>query len=373
MKTMFVSFIIASAIGCCGAYASSTNPQPSQQPVDGNAAVAAPTVTNADATPLDAAARADLQAWQASLASLDSALIASDRPRDWALAGLNYIVIGPDPVSQPVRDELVQRALRKAPDDIVVHWLVANSAGGKSDAPAKLASIAALKRLEPDNAAAWVLTLSQAAKRNDTNEVDAALAHMAGATRFDAHYFDVMHAWLDVYTRYPPPPPKTQSAPDPHDPNFDMPLIAATARAGATALPALQALTIECKPAGSVPIDFTRRHDCAEIGRLMLHHSSTVMSRMIGFVVLRNLGDDVLTAEEREARRNLDWYEWNLMKITASPENHASGLKQFDDDMRTLDDETETIKRALQREGVAAEAPAGWTLPTDPKAYPKAD
>jgi hypothetical protein len=309
------------------------------------------------------------QAREAYQATVADALVRSDRPRDWALAAtlLSLREQPAEPVSYPTRDELLERAARAAPDDAIVQWLAAldrsAAATGSIDA-AMGAAAAALTRLEPDNAGAWLSALVVASRRDDAAGVDAALARIASGTRFDDHFAGTLHAWLDVQDRFPPPPavvPTDDFATRwPAMPTATLQSIvgfaAAFAQVSATAIPGYQVLFAACQPDGTAA--WRRRADCEHAGRLMLGQGRSFIARTIGFALLRDL--DALTAADQRARRQLGWYQQKSYEATGHARGDAAAIEAYQADWRHLDDEIEVTRRALRRAGLPDSPPAGW-------------
>ncbi|GAA0710745.1 hypothetical protein GCM10009105_12140 [Dokdonella soli] len=320
--------------------------------------------------PETAAADAAQHAWEAYQDTIADALIDSDRPRDWMLAANMMRFVGDASAKppQPSRAELLERAARRAPDDVLVQWMATLDRSGGNTCVAKPVpdeNVEALTRLEPDNAASWMMALALASARKNPALVDDALAHMASSARYDDHFADTLHAWIDVYDRFPMPDSILATeflAPTPQTPRTTsqsmLSSTSALAQAAAIAMPAYHTLITACKP-GTGDGDSWQRHAyCEDAGRLMLGKGKTLIARSIGFAVLRNLGR--FTAADQQERRNLDWYMHAGIELFGDDGRDADALAAYQVDWRNLDDEIEVIRRALRRAGLPDEAPAGW-------------
>jgi hypothetical protein len=304
-----------------------------------------------------AAAGEPVSAYQKFEISLNAALRSSTRPRDWALAAAS----SPDP-SRTIGATAIHfdgnlfRAAQAAPSDTLVQWLVANygDTSTPENASRRAAAIDALTRLEPDNSAAWMQALAAAAQRGDDAAVDDALVRMAEARRFNDHFVDVVHAWIDVYDRHVPPASLSTDA-------YDAGFVAAFAKAAATALPAYQYVVRACKPSATQRGELERAAPCEALGRTMLQHGDTLIARSIGFAVLRNL--DAATDADRAAKRDLDWYSANVLRGTGE-DGEARDALAHESDWRRMDDEIDVLKSALRRAGLPTEAPQGWAPPS---------
>jgi hypothetical protein len=274
------------------------------------------------------------------------------RPRDWALAA----TASPEP-SRTIGatahfDGDLFRAAQAAPSDTLVQWLVANYGDAAPEGASRRdAAIDALTRMEPDNGAVWMQALTAAAQRGDGAAVDDALGRMAASRRFDDHYVDIVHAWIDVYDRHPAPAALSVDA-------YDGGFAAAVAKASATAMPAYQFIVTACKPKTASHDNFARGASCTDAGRLMLQRGDTLIARSIGFAILRNL--DAATDADRLANRNLEWYRANALHGTGEDGNVRDALG-YESDWRRMDDEIDVLRSALQRAGLPTEAPDGWS------------
>lgn len=300
-----------------------------------------------------AAAGESSSPYQTFEASLNTAMRSSTHPRDWALAALGSPMPERTIGATAHFDGDLFRAAQAAPSDALVQWLVANYADATTPEGAahRTAALETLTRVEPDNGAVWMQALNDAAKRGDASAVDDALARMAEARRFDDHFVDIVHAWIDVYDRHPPPAaPSTDG--------YDAGFVSAFAKAAATAMPGYNALVVACKPPAADTAHFDRAASCTTVGRLMLQRGDTLVARSIGFAILRNL--DAATDAERAAKRNLDWYLANAMRGTGEDGNSSDALAH-ESDWRRMNDEIDVVKSALHRAGLPIEAPEGWT------------
>lgn len=353
MKRALIGAVVALALAAFDAQAATCDR------ADATHSDAAVTGADAGEAQVNVAATEASRAWEAYEASVESAMRAGSRPREWALAATSF-----DKESF-LRDcdgehpnPGLDRAVAAAPDDAFVQWLAVNNVGSDAkESQARVASaMANLKRIEPDNAAVWMLDMSEATRRDDNAAVDESLARMAESKRFDDHFIDTVHAWIDAYDSHPPTTQLPALPGQPQDARFE----SAFARAAATALPAYQTIVTTCKPTSSREPDAYRQTRCETTGRLMLDRGTTLIARSIGFAVLRNLGDGVLTDEDNAADRNLDWYRANVLKGTGYEDGDAFAMRAHEADWRDADDEIEVMKNALRRAGLPTEPPADW-------------
>lgn len=268
--------------------------------------------------------RAAMTAWQTHLRSLVAAMRESRDADTQAAAALAVSTIGQfagastaqtasggitaeaNP-TQEMANADAARALsvlvHAHPERPLVQWLAAGSLQLKVDARAD--AIANLQRLEPDNAAAWALSLD--AKVDDSD----ALRRAAGGSHFDSHTSELLRVWLDAVTAYPPPPEVADKlrAREPFAAmsTDESALIGIAATMAFTAIEgtAPVAVSRRCSPAsaGAKPAD---REPCIALARVMLHAGTSVLTELFGEVALRKFdalepADVSLAAEIRNA------------------------------------------------------------------------
>ncbi|MEO7198623.1 MAG: hypothetical protein ABIY56_00220, partial [Dokdonella sp.] len=295
-------------------------------------------------------------------------LLASNQPRDHALgASLRVFEVAATDRKQAVttaprqaQTQPLHQAARDATNDVVVQWLAALSP------PSSAEAIATLQQREPDNAAVWLLALTRASESDDPALRDDALARMAASTHFDEHFGDIVHAWIEVYTRFPPMPAQHPGL------SSDDVVTMALAHSFGIATPAYSVLMQTCRPLADADVkpdeaDMSRSRElrsaqCERIGRLMLNTADTMMTRTIGYVVLQSLGQDRLSEADRAMKRDLSWYTYALAEEIQLDE-HPSAMDAFSNDWRSQRSEIEVITRALRRAGLAVTAPADWVNP----------
>jgi len=336
----FVAFVLAAELA---AFATDGAAQSSGHTSHGTLAIGIRVASAGEAGP----------AYKSFERSLDTAMRSGTRPLDWALAATG----SPNPsrtigASTPRSDGDLFRAAQAEPGDALVQWLVANYADTSTPEGAahRAAAIEALARIEPDNGAIGMQALADAARGGDADGIDDALAHMAQARRFDDHFVDIVHAWLDVYDRHPPPASLATEA-------YDAGFVAAFAKAAATAIPAYNPLVLACKPTAGGDVAFSRAPNCTAVGRIMLDRANSLVARSIGFSILKNLG--VATDADRAAKRTIAWYYANAMRGTGEDGNARDALA-YEADWRRMSDESDVKRNALRRGGLTIEPPAGW-------------
>lgn len=105
-------------------------------------------------------------------------------------------------------------AARRAPDDAAVAWMEATACPDTARHCSRDGAMQRLIRLEPDNAAVWLLAAEWAAAAGDTAALEEYLAQAARARRYDQHYGEGPNALLRALerVRIPPRSPEQEQA-----------------------------------------------------------------------------------------------------------------------------------------------------------------
>jgi hypothetical protein len=303
---------------------------------------------------------------------LEESLRASASPRDWALSATvmhsDERSDGPDgPLpSDASRGALLRKAAEAAPTDRLVQWLWAIAPAELSGCNAASPCVNrgnALAKLEPDNGAAWVPAIADAAQFRDAARMDDALAHMAAATRYDEAFRDARSAWLDAFRRFPMPPELLRS---PDGKTGDATLAAESGAMSQLtyALAPYDELVQACQSGAHVEVPLARRANCANAGRLMLDQSTTITARMVGMTILEMSG--ALTAEDQARVRAVQWQLEQHMRLMPKGESDLPRMRDEMDRLAASDSEVAAMQEDLRRAHVALTPPAGWQPRQEP-------
>jgi hypothetical protein len=351
-----MSLLLAGCITslCTMAWAACDKP-PEAEP---SSAVQVPDYTTTTDEASDAEEVARLAAWRSYQDSIVEALTRSPNPRDWALitlvARVKFDAGNPDAKRH---EDMPERARRAAPDDVLVQWIAMNS-----DGETHAAAVETLHRLEPENAAVWVDDLTVATKRKDAKGIDAALAKMSAAQRFNTHFVELLKVLTEVYLQNPVPDSyRALAAQDGNPPDKDM--VAFTAAMSVTAgtvLPPFQHIVNACRIDEESGRNRSHAADCAAIGRLMMRRGDTLLPNRLGATVLRvshsHSDDDVQVA------RDVDWvyqHYTNLLSSGTDEESAKDFAVRYRDWIET-NSEVESMRRALVRKGIAPKPTEDW-------------
>jgi hypothetical protein len=301
---------------------------------------------------------------------LSVALDNSNSPRDWALQARNvWLDADAAEVSRAGGHvDMLRKAAQAAPNDRLVQWLWANAEPARSGCDAAHPCperAAALARLEPDNAAAWIPVLDEAARVGDVAGVDAALARMAAATRHDDLFVETALAWEALYRRYPLPEDMARHAAGEATPASTrsaagaapaLAIIAAIARAAAMPLSAQAIRACDRDKNPQAPV--ARFENCGRIGRLMLGTGNTVIARRFGAAYLRR--SRTTAAADLAAERVLEWRLRQSLSLARQFESDPAEMQRYFADLASTGSEVAAQELYLQRAGIALTPPADW-------------
>jgi hypothetical protein len=144
-----------------------------------------------------------------------------------------------------------------------------------------------LQRLEPDNAAAWALSLDASTDDSD------ALRRAATGTRFDSHKSALIKLWLDAAAAHPASAELAESMrktqPGHDSPELDAALSTAMTMGFSAELDTAPLAVVRRCAAKDKVVKAEDREPCIAIARTMLRSGTSMLSAMFGDTVLRKL------------------------------------------------------------------------------------
>ena len=228
------------------------------------------------------------------------------------------------------------------PDDAFVQWVAASEGDERARRN--------LQRLEPDNAAAWALSIDDAA-------IDSAqtLQHMASSARYALHLKEAGEVWSAAAKKYPPPADldlggvaeSSDATPTPTS-DDDRAAMVAAMFAFTSTIQGVGSLSTISKACAE------KSDTCAKIGRILSDRSDTLIGTRIGFMLLRK--QDAMTADDTAKARRLDWWQAGMRSLS-TPSEMGRYLRDA-----LAHGETEALRLAMQRAG-KLEPPADWQSP----------
>ncbi len=293
---------------------------------------------------------------------LERSLRNSASPRDWAISAVLVHYDDPTSVgaSSPSRAALLRKAAAAAPNDRLVQWLWASQSASDSGCdtghPCPGRSMA-LAHIEPDNGAAWVPAIGEAAAAGDAGRIDRTLAKMAAANRFDEMLNDSMTALLDVARRYPPPFDQNERV-DGKSVTTEMARLSFVfAQATAITIPNYRHLVIACRRDKHPEATLAHFENCGKIGRLMLTRSGAWVSRLIACSLLRESG--IAGTTDVENARTALWQYEQYGKLIKQEQAGQASLESLREQVGGMS-EVEANQRALRHANFAPMPPTGW-------------
>jgi hypothetical protein len=309
-------------------------------------------------------------AWKQYQQSLFDTLSHSPEARDWAMATLlghaTATTATPRPTG-PARDELLRRAARAAPDDVLVQLVMARQSDpiAAPDAAAAAAAARKLQTLEPDNAEVWLDDVRTAALAKDQHAIDKALSRVAACRRFDSHYANFLRVMSDIYRRNPVADEywSLASNEDKDFPREAAPFVFAMSAAAVAGLPSYQYLVNVCRVDPASAKNAVRSDACAAIGRTMIEHGDTLITNRMGHALLRV--SRTFTDADLAAVRNFDWIYSKAARLMTDDRSTES-IFAYQADWIDSNSETQAMRRRLVRNGIPTTPPDDWTDDSSP-------
>ncbi|HVT31706.1 MAG TPA: hypothetical protein VHE32_03615 [Rhodanobacteraceae bacterium] len=307
-----------------------------------------------------------LAQYQQTQLSLYDALVADSSPRTQVLAGRLYFD-DTDLRLRPKVADVVARAGNFAPDDAFVQWMAADvgrystSQCGPVKYPER--EVAALVRLEPDNAAALSYAAALAQAKNDADATDEALARMAAAKRADDHAGEEIATWRAVYLAHPPSDDQgLEASLEGRDAPEQAALQHALMKTSFRSAPTSDALASACKPDANSARTWQRIGWCVDAGLLLAQKGNSFALRDEGVAMLDAAG---ATSEDlADLRRGLAWLKANAASYV-NTNAFSDTPEERDADWEGAPSEIEATRRRLARLGLPATPPASWAAPSE--------
>lgn len=274
-------------------------------------------------------------------------------------------------------DQADARALfagvRVGSSDPWVLWMVGNQCPFDAGLCDRDGALRQLTELQPDNAAAWLPVLNQAATRGDAAGVDEALARMAGASAWVDYYPETVRVLLAAFESLASNPRGLRlliGAPDPGAAAQDgrgevAATVGALGIALAFAIPAFSPLGEACK--GEALDTRARRTDCRAVTRHLMASNTTIGQRVGAGFARRLAQDDAERAEIALFERRLDWQIQAQMTAFRALET-LDGRAPTDADLRLLRTWTAALRTTASEPEATAAVLAALNLPLDPPA-----
>ena len=235
--------------------------------------------------------------------------------------------------------------VRAGTDDPWLLWIAATDCRFGAAICDRDGAIDDLLRIEPHNAAVWLLALDRAQRRHDKDAQLAALEGMAASTRYDQYYITAIRAWTDAFVDLPQLPDfeRLVARTMTNDPAAALDAESLRALAGlhglaaaaAFGFPPFAALTKACMPE---EITSEAWRDACRGAAQVLVASDTMVSLGLGLpVAYRFAADDAERSTLEQRRLEKDWLKESMVLLS---------LDGFDaEGVLDIDEANEVVRR----------------------------
>jgi hypothetical protein len=217
-------------------------------------------------------------------------------------------------------------------------------------------ALAQLVQQAPDNAAVWLLKLSQDANTSKNDDARQDLAKAAAAKLYDDYSGIGLQALAGTVSTLPPPAATI-------DPNSAagaegvQSLIVFGSAAGMPQ-PALRDTAQFCE--ANAPKDASVKDDCLKLGKL-LEWGSSPLARSLGLHLREVLNPDPAQQQDAQnARRNLIWQVQNFAALSLRAQNDKAQSQHLLALARSGGTQMSLVLAALHDDGIPTDAPADW-------------
>lgn len=221
----------------------------------------------------------------------------------------------------------------------------------------------ALVRMDSDNMFAWLMLAHRAATMAEARK---ALAQAAQRARFDDYFGDDWSIYFDAIEAAAVPVPPLIARPAAIlDPAARPQDIVAHLSAYNMKLPAWQPVIRACGlGAEAMPADPATQADCLKIGTAMMRDGKSILSQMIGVLLVRNLTQDADLRDEALQKRRTYQYLGAMLESLPPQQRTSFTSAQM---MRNAQDlgELAAWQKNIEQFGIPSTPPVDW-MPADP-------
>ena len=217
-------------------------------------------------------------------------------------------------------------------------------------------ALAQLVQQAPDNAAVWLLKLSQDVNTLKKQDARQDLASAAGAKLYDDYAGIGLKALASTVSTLPPPSATI-------DPNSSagvngVQVFIVFGSAAGMPQPALRDTATYCEK--QAPDDASIKDDCLKLGKL-LEWGSSPLARSLGLHLREVLSSDQAQQQDAQAaRRNLIWQVQNFAELSLRAQNDKARSQHLLALARTGGTQMSLVLAALRDDGIPTDAPADW-------------
>jgi hypothetical protein len=217
-------------------------------------------------------------------------------------------------------------------------------------------ALAQLVQQAPDNAAVWLLKLSQDANTSKLDDARQDLAKAAAAKLYDDYSGIGLQALASTVSTLPPPAatldPNSAAGAD------GVQSLIVFGTAAAMPQPALRDTAQFCEE--NATKDASVKDDCLKLGKL-LEWGSSPLARSLGLHLREVLNADPAQQQDAQgARRNLIWQVQNFAALSLRSQNDKAQSQHLLALARSGGTQMSLVLAALHDDGIPTDAPTDW-------------
>ncbi|MEO6968137.1 MAG: hypothetical protein ABI132_06745 [Rhodanobacteraceae bacterium] len=253
---------------------------------------------------------------------------------------------------------LAERAAQAPDAGSGVTWIRLTDCDPKASDCPNADMFAQLQSQAPDNAAVWMLTMDDAAGKNDAAGERDALSKAAASTKYD-DYFGVGLQALAASVVTLPPRPETMTGAEPGEPSTPagVQLLIAFGIANQHPQPSLKPLLEMCD-VDKAAKDNALKTDCLKTAH-NLELGGSPLGRAVGMHLHGELDPSAKAATDRDSL-NLAWQLQNYGALGFNALGDDNLAQKLLAGARNGGTELGLVLSSLRENGVATEAPDGW-------------
>jgi hypothetical protein len=251
---------------------------------------------------------------------------------------------------------LIERAARVDGAGPAVSWARLADCDANAHACPNSDAVTQLVQQAPDNAAVWLVKLSQDANGLKNDDARQDLAKAASAKLYDDYSGVALKALANASTMLPPPAATL-------DPNSNagangVQVLIAFGSATGMPQPALRDTASFCE--SNATKDDSIKNDCLKLGQL-LEWGSSPLARSLGLHLREVLNADPAQQQDAQnARRNLIWQVQNFAALSLRAQNDKAQAQHLLALARNGGTQMSLVLAALHDAGIPTDAPADW-------------
>lgn len=251
---------------------------------------------------------------------------------------------------------LIDRATQADNAGPAANWARLADCDPNAHACPNAGALAQLTQQAPDNAAVWLVKLSQDVNTLKPDDARQDLAKAAAAKLYDDYSGAALKALANAATMLPPPSATL-------DPNSNagangVQVLIAFGSAAAMPQPALRDTATFCEEQAQK--DSSVKDDCLKLGRI-LEWGSSPLARSLGLHLREVLSSDASQQQEAQnARRTLIWQVQNFAELSFRAQDDKAQAQHLLALARSGGTQMSMVLAALHDAGIATDAPADW-------------